>query len=127
MIDRTPSASPAAVLAGTHPLLADRARLAILVTLAAAPEPVDFTTLLGSLGLTRGNFATHARRLEDARLLTVAKAFVGRRPRTTYAVTAEGRAAVRGYLEAVGSLLQTLAPPAPAGAPPVRRGRLTEG
>ncbi len=50
-------------------LLADRTRLVIMSALAAAEEPMPFMRLLDSLELTRGNLASHLRKLEEAGLL----------------------------------------------------------
>lgn len=87
-------------------LLAERVRLAIVAALAAAEEPVDFTTLMRSLELTKGNLSSHVRKLEEATLVEVHKEFVGRKPRTSYTCTARGRAELKDYLEWLESLLK---------------------
>ena len=97
---------PADFLTDTHALLSDRARLAIMATLAATKEPLDFNTLVDSLSLTKGNLSAHALKLEEAGLLRVKKEFVGRKPRTTYACTERGRSEVRNYLSKVEQLLR---------------------
>lgn len=89
----------------THPLLSDRARLAILTTLAAAGEPVDFTGMLAKLPLTRGNLSVHAGKLEQAGLISIKKKFVGKTPQTTYNVTAKGRNELIKYLESIEEIL----------------------
>lgn len=99
--------NPADFIAGVNPLLADRVRLAVMATLAAADEPVDFMTLLHDLDLTRGNLSTHLRKLEGGELIQVSRAFVGRRPKTSYSCTALGRREVLAYLEQVERLLGT--------------------
>ncbi|HUB09723.1 MAG TPA: transcriptional regulator [Myxococcales bacterium] len=96
--------NPAALL-GTNGLLADRVRIAIMATLAASAEPVDFTTLLTSLDLTRGNLSTHLQKLEEGGLITVTKAFVDRKPRTTYGCTKRGRRDVEAYLAVIEQVL----------------------
>jgi DNA-binding HxlR family transcriptional regulator len=97
---------PVDLLEGTHSLLADRVRLAIMATLAGVTEPMDFNTLLQSLRVTRGNLSSHVRKLEQGGLLTVTKGYVGRKPRTTYQCTDLGRREVRNYLEKVEALLR---------------------
>ncbi len=87
------------------PLLTDRARLAILSTLAGEEAPLDFNSMLEKLGLTKGNFSVHARKLEDAGLIEVEKKFVARKPVTTYSCTAKGRKALVTYLEHIQSIL----------------------
>jgi DNA-binding HxlR family transcriptional regulator len=97
---------PVDLLTHTSPILADRVRLAIMATLAAAEEPVEFNALLNELQLTKGNLASHIRKLEQAGLLTVNKEFVDRKPRTSYRCTARGYRDLRSYLEQVEALLK---------------------
>ena len=89
----------------TNGLLADRIRLAIMATLSASREAVDFTTLVTSLGVTRGNLSTHIQKLEEAGLVKVKKEFVGKKPRTSYFCTDKGLGEVRSYLQQVETLL----------------------
>lgn len=89
-----------------NPLLADRARLAIMASLSLAGGPVDFNTLLEELELTKGNLSSHMRKLEDAELVTVRKEFVGRKPRTTYVCTRKGKSEMRHYLSTIEALLK---------------------
>jgi len=91
----------------THAVLGDRVRLAIVATLAAADEPLDFNTVRETLDLTKGNLSSHIRKLEDAKLVKVHKEFVDRRPRTTYTCTARGRKALSDYLEKLETLLRS--------------------
>jgi DNA-binding transcriptional ArsR family regulator len=95
----------AADLLATNGLLADRVRIAIMATLAASAEPVDFTTLLNGLELTRGNLSTHLAKLEEGGLIEVTKEFVDRRPRSSYACTKLGRREVESYLAVVEKVL----------------------
>lgn len=90
----------------SNPLLADRARLAIMANLALAGGPVDFNTLLEELELTKGNLSSHMRKLEDAELVAVHKEFVGKKPRTTYACTKIGKSEMRRYLNTIEALLK---------------------
>lgn len=96
--------NPSALLEANS-LLADRVRIAIMATLASSKGPVDFTTLLTSLELTRGNLATHLQKLEEGKLIAVKKEFVGRKPRTSYACTKLGRREVEAYLSIVEGVL----------------------
>ncbi|MEI8346063.1 MAG: transcriptional regulator [Pseudomonadota bacterium] len=86
-------------------LLADRVRLAIMATLAAVKEEIDFNTLLSALGLTRGNLSAHMQKLEEGQLIAVKKEFVGKKPRTSYSCTELGRKEVGEYLSKVESVL----------------------
>ncbi len=90
----------------TSSLLAERARLAIVATLAAARDPVDFNTLLEVLELSKGNLSSHIRKLEEAHLVSVHKEFVDRKPRTTFECTPQGRKELAGYLARLESMLR---------------------
>jgi DNA-binding MarR family transcriptional regulator len=67
--------------------------MAALTAPACAAEGLDFTELKKLTGATDGNLGAHLDHLARAGYVDVAKAFVGRRPRTTVKPTAEGRAA----------------------------------
>ncbi|MHC4617531.1 MAG: transcriptional regulator [Planctomycetota bacterium] len=71
-------------------------RLVILKILTSAKE-VDFNFLLTTLGVTKGNLATHINRLEEASLVEVKKEFIGRIPRTSYRITKTGRREFEKY------------------------------
>ena len=49
----------------------------------------------------------HARKLEDAGYVACAKFFAGRLPKTEYRLTAEGRRALKTYLDQMESLIQS--------------------
>lgn len=91
-----------------NPLLMERVRLAILATLAAAQHPIDFNTMLEKLSLTKGNLSVHARKLEDAALITIEKRFVANKPVTTYVCTPQGRKELNLYLEKIEKIISTL-------------------
>ena len=94
--------------ADPHPLLADRSRLLIMATLAAQVQPLNFTVILSSVGLTRGNFSVHVRKLEEAGYVEIRKEFVDRKPRTSYLCTSAGRRAVKAYLTSLEDLLKQI-------------------
>jgi len=89
------------------PVLHERVRLGILTLLVQADE-LDFITLKEALGVTDGNLAQHLRVLEEAGVVAVRKTFVGRRPRTYYRLTPQGRRRFLKYLECLRDLLQSL-------------------
>jgi DNA-binding transcriptional ArsR family regulator len=92
---------------GLDRLVHERTRLAIMSTLAAV-ESVSFSQLKRLLGATDGNLSVHARKLEDAGYLVATKYFDGRVPRTTYRLTAAGRAALKGYLGYMENLIRAM-------------------
>lgn len=86
-------------------LIHDRVRLAIVSSLAVTPS-LTFNDLKALLGTTDGNLSVHARKLEDAGYLRCTKSFAGRMPRTEYALTAKGRAALERYLDHMEALIR---------------------
>jgi DNA-binding MarR family transcriptional regulator len=88
-------------------LVHEPGRLSILVGLAHVDE-AEFSFLVETLGMTRGNFAAHVARLEEHGLVERSKAFVDDRPRTTYRLTAEGRRRLREYRRSMRALLSAI-------------------
>ncbi len=82
----------------------ERARLGIVSALAAAPA-LTFNDLKRILDASDGNLSVHARKLEDAGYITCTKGYEGRVPRTEYALTAAGRAALARYLDHMEALI----------------------
>jgi len=84
-------------------LIHEPARLAILTILSSVDE-VDFNFLLTTLGLTKGNLATHVGKLEAAGYVEVSKEFRGKIPHTGYQLTADGRREFDNYWENMNGL-----------------------
>jgi DNA-binding MarR family transcriptional regulator len=82
-------------------------RLGVLTALSL-DGPLDFTTLKKRLGVTDGVLGMHLEKLESAGYMTAKRVLVGRRPKTTYAITALGRRAFTGYLAAMRRLLDAV-------------------
>ena len=87
------------------PVIHERVRLAIVSTLAVAPE-MSFNEIKADLSLTDGNLSAHARTLELAGYLKIEKSFQGRRPRTTLRLTAKGREAFRRYITTLKRIVE---------------------
>jgi len=66
---------------------------------------LDFTTLKKRLQVTDGSLGVHLQKLEEIEYIKSKKAFVGRRPKTTYQLTHTGRKALRKYLDSMQQLL----------------------
>src|SRR5213076_1676886 len=81
-----------------------RLRLGVMAYLANA-EVADFNELKAVLEVTQGNLSVQLRKLEDAAYVTIEKGFLGRKPRTQVRITAAGRIAFAGYLEALGRII----------------------
>lgn len=92
------------------PVIHAPVRLRIVATLAALPagDTVTFTRLQDMLDLTAGNLITHLRKLEDAGYLSSETTGNGRASRTSLALTADGRAALGSYTDALRGLLDGL-------------------
>ena len=86
------------------PLIHERLRLGILSALVVQ-ESLSFTELRDLLQTTDGNLSVQARRLEMAGYVLCDKKFEGRKPKSTYRLSAPGRAALEEYLEKLSSLL----------------------
>jgi DNA-binding PadR family transcriptional regulator len=69
---------------------------------------LDFTTLKKRLQVTDGSLGIHLQKLEEIKYIKSKKAFVGRRPKTTYRLTAAGRKALIKYLESMQKLLDAV-------------------
>ncbi len=85
-------------------LIHEPARLVLMSNLCVVEE-ADFVFLSRRTGLTAGNISSHMTKLETAGYVAIEKAIVGKRPRTSYALTDGGRAAFELYREQVGGLL----------------------
>ena len=82
-----------------------RVRLGIM-SILLVNDVVDFGMLKEQLQLTDGNMASHLAALEKAQYITITKKFVGKKPNTTYAVTAEGKKAFNLHIDALEKLIQ---------------------
>ena len=89
-------------------LIHERLRLGIVCTLAVH-DSLTFTELRDVLQTTDGNLSVQARRLEEAGYVTCVKRFEGRKPKTTYKLTARGRSALDDYLQVLSEMLPDLA------------------
>jgi DNA-binding transcriptional ArsR family regulator len=89
------------------PLIHVPTRLKIVATLAALPDGdgLSFTRLQDMIGLTPGNLIIHLRKLEDAGYLSSEKTRNGTAPKTTVALTGQGRKALDVYTQTLRDLL----------------------
>jgi hypothetical protein len=90
-----------------HPLV----RLAICGLLAAGADWVDFATVRESVAVSDSVLSKHSRALEDAGYLQVRKGAVGRRPRTWFRLTPEGRFAFGAHVAWLQNAAQNVAQP----------------
>ena len=82
-----------------------RIRLGIMSVLLVN-DWVEFVELKETLNVTDGNLASHLTALEKLEFIEVRKQFIGKKPNTSYAVTAAGRKAFNEHLNALEKLIR---------------------
>jgi DNA-binding MarR family transcriptional regulator len=87
------------------PLVTNPGRLEILTALANETSQ-PFVELRRRTGLTDGNLATHARRLQSAGLVAIEKSITDGKPLTTLHLTHEGREALTQHARQLLALLE---------------------
>lgn len=92
------------ILVNINKLFESKVRLGIM-SMLLVNESVDFNSLKQHLGLTDGNLASHMTALEKSKYIKVNKSFIGKKPNTTYSVTAGGRRAFNEHLDALEQLI----------------------
>lgn len=90
-------------LANLNKLIHEPARLAIMTALAAC-ESADFLYLQRLTGLSKGNLSSHLSKLEEGKLVQIEKQFIGKKPNTQVALTANGRAAINQHWQQLDAL-----------------------
>ena len=83
----------------------NRVRLGIMSSLMVN-DKMDFNALKELLNQSDGNIASHISALETAGYIKVEKKFIGKKPNTTYKVSAAGRKAFNDHLDALEELLR---------------------
>ena len=92
------------ILVNINKLFESKIRLGIM-SMLIVNESVDFNSLKSHLDVTDGNLASHISSLEKAKYIKVNKSFIGRKPNTTYSVSASGRRAFNEHLDALERLI----------------------
>ncbi|AFR35003.1 winged helix-turn-helix domain-containing protein [Riemerella anatipestifer] len=83
----------------------NRVRLGIMSVLIVN-EWVDFTEMKTILQVTDGNLASHSNALEKAGYIEMKKEFVGKKPKTSYKATLEGKEAFNNHINLLEQLLK---------------------
>lgn len=84
-----------------------RVRLGIM-SILVVNRSADFTSLKSQLQVTDGNLASHIKALEEKKMISVSKQFIGRKPNTSYQITKKGREAFSDHLNALEKLINKL-------------------
>ncbi|ALO45825.1 winged helix-turn-helix domain-containing protein [Pseudohongiella spirulinae] len=85
-------------------LIHERTRLALISALAVHGR-MSFSELKTLLNMTDGNLSVQARKLEEAGYLSCDKQFEGRKPKTEFALTNQGRKALQRYVDHMEALI----------------------
>ena len=85
----------------------NRVRLGIM-SILMVHDWVDFGDLKDSLNVTDGNLASHITALEKEKYVQVRKAFIGKRPNTSFQATNDGKQAFQEHLNALEALIKGL-------------------
>ena len=91
---------------GLHKAFESRIRLGIMSVLAVN-DRIDFSSLKEFLKVTDGNLASHLKALEKEQFIEMEKAFVNRKPNTTYFMTKEGKNAFNNHLKTLEKLINS--------------------
>ena len=94
------------IIQGLQKAFESRVRLGIM-SILAVNEAMDFNSLKEFLDVTDGNLASHLKALEKEEFVETRKSFIGRKPNTSFSITATGRAAFEGHLSALENLIRS--------------------
>jgi predicted ArsR family transcriptional regulator len=79
-----------------------------IMTLLHLDGALDFTALKKRLDVPDGALGSHLQRLEEERYISSTKAFVGKRPKSTYRLLPAGRAAFSRHLAKLQSIIDAV-------------------
>jgi len=94
------------ILVNINKLFESKVRLGIM-SMLMVNDSVDFNSLKTHLDVTDGNLASHIASLEKAKYIKVNKSFIGKKPNTTYSVSATGRRSFNEHLDALERLINS--------------------
>lgn len=95
------------IISGLNKIFDSRIRLGIMSVLAVN-DSIDFNTMKELLEVTDGNLASHLKALEKENVIEVKKQFIGRKPNTSYSITATGRELFKEHIDALEKLINPL-------------------
>lgn len=93
------------LIAGINKSFENRIRLGIM-SILMVNDWVDFGELKETLGVTDGNLASHITALEKEKYIQVRKAFIGKKPNTSFQATSEGKQAFQAHLNTLEALIK---------------------
>ncbi|MES2794523.1 MAG: transcriptional regulator [Bacteroidota bacterium] len=93
------------LIADINKAFENRIRLGIM-SILMVHDWVDFGELKETLNLTDGNLASHITALEKENYIQIRKAFIGKRPNTSFQATKAGKQAFQEHLNALEALIK---------------------
>lgn len=81
-----------------------------IVAYLSAVEKAEFAAVREAVEISDSLLSRQASQLEEAGYLTIIKGYVGKRPRTWYSLTKQGRAALEAHLSALRAIADAPAP-----------------
>lgn len=93
------------IIENINKLLESKVRLGIM-SMLVVNDNMDFNSLKQMLGVTDGNLASHVSALEKSKYIKINKTFIGKKPNTSYSVTAAGKKAFNEHLDALEQLIK---------------------
>lgn len=94
------------IISGLNKEFESRVRLGMMSVLMVN-DWVDFTEMKNLLQVTDGNLASHSTALEKHEYIEIKKEFVGKKPRTSYKITALGKQAFQAHLTFLEKMLKS--------------------
>jgi len=92
-------------LSGLDKAFENRVRLGIM-SILMVNDKMDFNTLKDMLKITDGNLASHTNALEKIDYIKIEKGFVGKKTRTEYMATTNGKTAFNKHIDALEKLIK---------------------
>ena len=93
------------IIQNLNKVFENRVRLGIMSVLMVN-EWVDFNSIKELLEITDGNLASHITALEKEGYIQIRKAFIGKRPNTSFSLSKAGRKAFDEHLAALEHLIK---------------------
>jgi len=94
-------------IASLDKTLHEPARLSVAACLYVV-QSADFVFIQSQTGMTGGNLSSHLKKMKDAGYISITKSFDDARPKTTLALTKDGRSAFESYIKAISALLKAV-------------------
>ena len=89
------------------PILHQPLRTTVVSAIAASEGGMSFKELQHITDATKGNLESHLKTLEDAGCIEYEKFFEGRRPKTIYRLTKQGKDAFGAYINHLANFITT--------------------